>query len=78
MKYKVKVSEWYLKNRPSPNAKLPVKLDSSGKKIKLIGEGDEVITGNIQGIENDPRFVIEKVKSVKIPKINENIKNKED
>ncbi len=60
MKYKVKVSNWYLGKLP--NGKLPVKMDAKGTKIELIGRGDEVITENIQGLENDPRYIIEPVR----------------
>jgi len=67
MKYKVKVSEWFLKHKPSPDAKLPVKTNKDGSKIELIGNvEDEVITENIQGIENDPRYTIETIKKKKI------------
>ena len=63
MKYKVKVSKWFLENKSNPDAKLPVKVNG---KIELIGKPeDEVITDNIQGIENDPRFIIEPIKKEK-------------
>lgn len=52
-KYKVKVTKWFL-DRMS-NGKLPVKVKD---KTELIGKGDEVITDNIQGIEDDPRYDI--------------------
>lgn len=62
MKYKVKLSDWYLQRS---DAKLPVKTDFSIKgNIILIGKNDEAITENIQGIENDPRFIIEKIEEI--------------
>jgi len=64
MKHEVKVSEWFLKNR-AEKGKLPVKLSLKTKETQLIGEGDVAVTENIQGIENDPRYIIEPVKSGK-------------
>jgi len=60
MKYKVKVTDWYLKRLP--DGKLPVRV---GNKVELIGKGDEVITENIQGLEGDPRYNVEEIKAEK-------------
>lgn len=63
-KYKVKLTEWYLKRMP--DGKLPVKV---GDKVVLIGKGGEVVTDNIQGMEGDPRYSVEEVKIEKKKKV---------
>lgn len=72
MKYKVKVTNWFLEKMP--NGKLPVRV---GDKTELIGNGDEIITENIQGIEGDPRFDIQEFKEPKRAPLEERVKKEE-